>query len=516
MDREELVRKLVELLGSGGVSKEPQDLYTYSCDMYPRNQILKQGRRLPPTEPVAVCFPTTIEQLQGLIRLARSERLPLIPYAAGSGVTGATIPEHGGIMVDMKRFNAIRDLRPDEGTVVVESGMMGERLEDVLNSRGLTLGHFPSSFRCSTVGGWVACRSAGQFSSRYGKIEDLTIGMEVVLPTGEVARMGILGGGHPKDPMLQLVLGSEGTVGFITQVALKVEPLPDKTVYGGLAFLDLEDGVTCMRRIMQAGIRPTVLRLYDPLDTIIAGTHSKTATGEDIHKLASTFHGWKQKLASVVTELNGTAMAAVLYQPQLLNRIAEILPARPLLIYGVQGDAAQVARNLDTIRAITEDLKGEDLGEEPGQKWFKRRYAISYKQAKIFRAGSFVDTMEVATSWDNVLPLYKALLKTMGKYVFIMAHFSHAYPHGCSIYFTFAGYRPTTSASLNHYRKAWHSGMTEVLRSGGTLTHHHGVGILKRGFLHQECPAGRELFRALKGTVDPDGVMNPGKLYGVD
>ncbi len=510
MDVESLIRQLQQACGEGAVANDTQTLYSYSCDMYPRNQILKQARKAPPVEPTAVCFPRTIESLRAVLAIAREHRVPVIPYAAGSGVCGATIPEHGGIMVDMKRFDGIIEARAEERVVVVE------RLEDFLNQQGYTLGHFPSSFRCSTVGGWIACRSAGQFSSRYGKIEDLTVGLEMLTPTGEELKLGICGGGHPRDPMLQLMLGSEGTLGFITRAALRTSPLPATTHFGGLAFMDLNDGTECMRRLMQAGIRPTVLRLYDPLDSLIAGTHLRTGDGEELGLFASRLTGLKALWASAVLELNQKAMIAALLSPQWVNRVAEVLPARPLLIYGLAGTPAVVAQHQEIIADIVRDLHGDDLGEEPGRTWLKRRYAVSYKQAKIFRSGAFVDTMEVATTWDNLMPLYRAVLDTMGKHVFIMAHFSHAYPHGCSIYFTFAGYSPTHRGSLNLYRKTWQAGMGQVLSHGGTLTHHHGVGILKRGFLHQECPGGRELFRAAKAALDPARIMNPGKLYGVD
>ena len=516
MQEARIYDELRKLLGPDRVSAEVQDLVSYSSDMYPRNQILKLGSRLPATRPMAVCFPESVEDICRIVQFCGGERIPVVAYGAGSGVCGATIPEEGGIILDTKRLCRVLELNRENLTVTVEPGLLGERLEDILDQDGLTLGHFPSSINCSTIGGYVACRSAGQYSSRYGKIEDLTLGLEVVLPDGSVAHYGVLGGGHRHDPMLAAQLGAEGTLGIVTRICLKVEPLPEKFDFRGFAFLDSEDGIESMKRIMQVPLRPTVLRLYDPLDSLIAGFHSKTADGEDIHVAASRLSGMKKAVASVATELNDAGLAMLLYRPGMLNKLAEIIPARPLLIVGVQGTKAQVSRQWGEVRRVVSRIRGEELGPEPGWNWFKHRYAVSYKQAKMFAAGAFVDTMEVATTWENLHPLYKAVLKAMGKYVFIMAHFSHAYEEGCSIYFTFAGYRPSVRGATATYQRAWKLGQETVARYGGTISHHHSVGLLKKGLLDRETPGGKELFAAFKAVLDPRQVMNPGKLYNID
>ena len=516
MDGNKIQETLKGLLGADKVRSDPQQMVSYSTDLFPRNQILKVAGEIPATEPHAVCFPDSVEDIAKVMAFCSQCRLPLIPYAAGSGVCGATIPEHGGVVMDVKGLDEILDFNPEDETVTVMAGLMGERLEDFLNSKGFTLGHFPSSFRCSSVGGWVACRSAGQFSSRYGKIEHMTLGAEVVIPPGRVVQLGILGGGHPSDPMLDLMLGSEGTLGVLTRVVLKVEPLPPEIDFRGFAFVDVESGIDAMRRIMQAPLKPTVMRLYDPLDSLIAGFHSKPDGKEDLNFIAARLKGVKKLVADAVTGLNSKALTTVLYRPKMLNNVTEILPARPLMIVGVQGDKPNISGQWDEVGRQVKHCRGEDLGPEPGFDWYKRRYAVSYKQSKIFRTGAFVDTMEVATTWDNLFPLYKAIFKAMAPHVFIMAHFSHAYEDGCSIYFTFAGYRPSKQASLSLYQRTWQAGQGAILRHGGTITHHHGVGILKRPYLERDTPGGHDLFAAVKKAVDSPGVCNPGKLYGVD
>jgi len=516
MEGARLVDELRKLLGPNGVTTAPQDLVSYASDMFPLNQIRKMGKKLPETRPVVVCFPESVEDISRIMQLCSRERIPLIPYGAGSGVCGSTIPEEGSVVMDVKRMNRILEISDAEHFVVVEPGIIGEQLEERLNARGFTLGHFPSSIACSTVGGYVACRSAGQFSSRYGKIEDLTLGLEVVRPDGRVCRFGVLGGGHHKDPMLAVMIGSEGTLGVVTRACLRIEPLPDKMDFRGFAFLDLEDGVACMQKIMQAGLRPTVLRLYDPLDSLIAGFHSKTSTGEDIHRAAARFSGLKQTIAGVLTDVNDAGLALVLYRPSMLNRVAEILPNRSLLIVGVQGKKPKIVRQWDEISRIVGSIRGDELGPEPGYNWYKRRYAVSYKQSRIFSAGAFVDTMEVATTWDNVFPLYRAVCKAIGKNVFVMAHFSHAYVEGCSIYFSFAGYRPSVRSAASTHKRTWRAGLDTVTRYGGTISHHHGVGILKKWAMDRETPGGKELFSAFKHILDPGRLMNPGKLFNID
>lgn len=507
--------ELRKLLGPGLVTSDAQNLISYSSDMLPQNQILKLSGKLPTTQPLAVCFPESLADVRRVMEFAYAERLPVTPYAGGSGVCGSAIPVEGGIVMDLKRLDKVLDLDGDNLTVTLEPGILGERLEEHLNYYGYTLGHFPSSIACSTAGGYVACRSAGQYSSRYGKIEDLTLGLEVVLANGEVTKFGILGDGHPGEPMMAVQLGAEGTLGVVTRICFRIEPLPETIDFRGFAFPEVEDGVQFMRNVMQHPLRPTVLRLYDPLDSLIAGFHSKTSGGEDIHKAVARLGGVKHTIAQVLTELNDKGLSALLYRPAMVNRIAEILPTKPLLIIGVQGDKATVSRQWDSIGKIAGRQRGEDLGPEPGHSWFKRRYAVSYKQAKIFSAGAFVDTMEVASTWDNLLPIYKAVLKSMGKHVFIMAHFSHAYEEGCSIYFTFAGYRPTARGADNAYKRAWKEGLGAVMRYGGTISHHHSVGTLKRWAMSKENPGGEELFAAFKAVLDERNTMNPGKLYNL-
>ncbi len=382
--------ELRKLLGRGKVSTAEQVLVSYASDMYPRTQLRKLNRQLPPRKPLAVCFPEArIADVRRVVTFCSRERIPVIPWGAGSGVCGGTVPEEDSVALDLKRMNRLLELRGDEGRVIVEPGIMGEELEERLNARGFTAGHFPSSIACSTVGGYVACRSAGQFSSRYGKIEDMTLGLEVVLSDGRTVALGALGGGHHKDPLQAVILGSEGTLAVITKVCLRVERLPAQMDFRGYAFLELEDGLQFMRRVMQSGIRPTVLRLYDPLDSLIAGFHSRTSEGEDIHRAAARFSGLKGLLTSVVTDLNEAGIAAALFRPALLNRVVELLPTRSLLVAGVQGDGVEIARQWDAFGRHVESLRGEDLGPEPGHNWFKRRYAVSYKQSKLFAAGAF-------------------------------------------------------------------------------------------------------------------------------
>lgn len=507
---------LRKLLGSDKVATDEQHLLAYASDMIPSHQLRKLAGRLPPRKPIAVCFAEDVEDVRRIVKFCAAERVPLIPWGAGSGVCGSAVPVEDSIALDMKRMNRVISLVPEERQVTAQAGLVGEELEERLNARGMTMGHFPSSIACSTVGGYVACRSAGQFSSRYGKIEDMLLGLEVVLPSGEIARLGILGDGHYKDPMLDLIAGSEGTLGVITEVCLKVEPLPEKMDFRGFAFLDLEDGIQCMRRVMQSDLQPTVLRLYDPLDSLIAGFHSKTSEGEDIHRAAARFRGLKGTLAAAVTELNAAGLAVGLFRPSLLNRIVELLPTRALLIAGVQGSNTEITEQWDRFKTFVGTAHGEDLGAEPGHAWYKRRYAVSYKQSKIYQAGAFVDTMEVATTWENLAPMYRAIVKALSKHVFIMAHFSHAYRQGCSIYFTFAAYRPTEHSRKSTYQQAWRAGLEAVRRFNGTISHHHGIGTLKRWAMTRESPGGQDLFQAFKRALDPASIMNPGKLYNIE
>jgi len=415
-------------------------------------------------------------------------------------------------MLDLKRLRRLGTVDPASATVTAGAGIVGQHLEDDLNRAGWTLGHFPSSIFCSTLGGWIAARSAGQFSSRYGKIEDMVRSLRVALPDG---RRMALDGDRDGPDWAQVVTGSEGTLAVVTEATLAVQPLPEHRIAGGWRFADVAAGLEGMRCLMQAGLRPCVARLYDEFDTLLAlsGHGSAEAGGGG---------GLRRRLSAMVPDAVGEILRLVkrrglgvaLDHTEWLNRAVDLLPGGCLLVLGFEGERSLIAAEQVEAETILTRRGAESLGEGPGRRWYSRRYSISYKQPPTYAAGAWVDTMEVATTWREVVPLYDAVRAAVRDHVFVMAHFSHAYTDGCSIYFTFAGRRGAGPAALALYDATWNAALSAVVACGATLSHLHGVGLSKaRRMTDEQGPGGRQLFDAAKAGFDADRTMNPGKLW---
>src|SRR4029079_9604450 len=232
------------------------DLDTYARDMWPRLLIAYRDGIPPAHRPHAVVWPEHVREIVAVVRVARELGIPIIPYGGGSGVCGGAVPLHGGITIDMKRMQQLRSVRADELVCDVDAGLNGERFERELARRGYTFGHFPSSIYCSTVGGWLATRAAGQLSTKYGKVEDRVAGLSVVTGRGEVIETDGPNRALRGPSWTQLVLGSEGTLGIITSARLRVSPAPQLRVFRGFEVDDVATGVQAIRRVLQRGLRP--------------------------------------------------------------------------------------------------------------------------------------------------------------------------------------------------------------------------------------------------------------------
>ena len=498
------------------VSCDPPDLWAMSRDCWPRS-LLWTKAGLTPHPPDVVAWPADAEEVAAVIRFAAERQIALVPFGAGSGVCGGVVPVRGGIALDLKKITGPLRIDLPARTVEVGAGMNGQRLEELLAQGGATLGHFPSSIYCSTVGGWLAARSAGQLSSRYGKIEDMVLSVEAVDGTGAI--LHTLDGPTAGPDLTQLLVGSEGTLAVITGARLRIWPRPKKHWLRGVKFPTVQAGMGAMQAIMRSGLRPSVARLYDPLDTLLAGRSG----GAGIHVPIP------QPLRWVMEGAQAEALRVALRAPLLLNRLVDALPAASLFVLGFEGDSDYACAEEGEIALdLCREGDGHDLGPAPGEKWLANRYKISYQQSPLFSAGAFVDTMEVATTWDRLDALYHSVRRAVGGLAFVLAHFSHAYLEGCSIYFTFIGLagapadeiargsRDDAESDLEEaearYDECWRAAMTAVADAGATLSHHHGVGLSKQIMLPREHGEGMRQLRALKKAFDPHGILNPGKL----
>lgn len=458
---DDYARAAAEIVGAENVSANHADLMSTCRDYWPVNSIWMLEGAVPAL-PQLVVWPQTTAEVSKVLALASERRIPVTPYGEGSGALGGVIPLRGGVMVDLKRMNRIRSLDEKNLMVTVESGLNGALYEEQLNRAGYTGGHFPQSLRCSTVGGWLACRAAGQFSTRYGKIEDMTVSLEAVLPDGTV----FSGRSVPRSatgPRIDfLFLGSEGTLGIITSATLRIWPLPEKRHLASYTFEKFEDGLEAIRRFMRAGTRPAVVRLYDAQET---GNHF----------------------------------------PELGDK-------RPVLILLIEG-AAQI---VDAEAAIIEEIViaegAAGSGPEHVEHWLETRFNIS-AASRLLQKGAVLDTIEVTTNWDNSHSTYQtmqeALLAVEGTMI-ASGHFSHVYPEGAALYVTVVGFPGEDKISF--YKQLWQGAMDACINEGAAISHHHGIGLHRGLWMDEEHGRGLDVLRRVKEALDPHGIMNPGKL----
>jgi len=413
---------------------------------------------------VLVARPAGREQVSAILRWATANRVVVTPLGGASGVCGALGPETGELVIDMGAFDRI--LEVDEANLIChcESGVNGLALEHHLNDRGLTLGHYPSSLAGTTVGGLCATRSSGQESSRYGNIEDMVLALAVVLPDGTFAapRPGPRSAVGPA--LHELWLGSEGALGIILGAVLKVHRLPEVVVGRGYEFADLKSGLECMRAIMQSGIRPLLMRLYDPED--------------------AAFNGYELPLGSSVLVVATAGLEGV-----------------------ARAEAAEVRR-----------LAGQatDLGEEPWERWKRHRFDLSAERLKkmLEPPCSYLDVIELAAPWTVLPQLHGRVKDAIAVGGVALCHFSHAYEQGCCAYFSFAGAGHTEVEARSAYNRAWEGAMTSALELGATISHHHGTGQVRARWVADEMGGWMRVWRLVKEAIDPAGIMNPHALGG--
>ncbi|HEY3255591.1 MAG TPA: FAD-binding oxidoreductase, partial [Polyangiaceae bacterium] len=348
------------------VSGSSPDLVAAARDLWPRALVDIQSGQLPANRPGAVVWPERAEQVSQLLELGRAEGFRVVPFGAGSGVCGAVLPDERTIVIDSKKMSAFR-LDRDAPVVHAGAGVLGLTLEQELAKHGYTAGHFPSSIVCSTVGGWVAARGAGQCSSRYGKIEDMVAGLECVLGNGELVAMRRRQSGPDLVP---LMTGSEGTLGFITEVTLRLHPAPRARRFLAYSCVDIESGFEILRTMMQAGLRPEVARLYDPIDSVLLG-QSSDAKKSTKNRSAALGHWF------------GIAARQALRKPRWLQRTIEALEGNLLggatLLLIFEGEAEQADQDAARAAAICSRAAARSLGEGPARRWLAHRYGVSFR-----------------------------------------------------------------------------------------------------------------------------------------
>lgn len=445
-----------KIVGADAVEERPVR------DMWPLGTM--DARAGSPTPSTIVARPRGREQVAELLRWAAANHVLVSPMGGGSGVCGALAPSGGELVIDMSAFDRVLEI--DETNLICrcEAGVNGFALEQQLNAKGLTLGHFPSSLPGTTLGGLIATRSSGQESSRYGSIENMVISLAVVLPDGTFAapRPGPRSAVGPA--LHELFLGSEGGLGIVLGADLRIHRLPQATVGRGFAFPDLRSGLECMRNVMQSGIRPLVMRLYDADDAAFNG-----------------FDLDAEECALVVATAGLESVAAA--------------------------EAAAVER-------LASGARG--LGEEPWRRWLRHRFDLSAERLQTFLepAGAYLDTIELASRWTALPELHARVKSAIAAGGLALCHFSHAYEQGCCAYFTFGGSAADEPEARGAYLQAWEGAMSAASAVGATISHHHGVGQARARWVAADMGGWMQVWTAVRSGLDPAGVMNPRAVGG--
>jgi alkyldihydroxyacetonephosphate synthase len=435
--------------------------------------------------PDAVVFPGSHEEVLELLSVCGDAGIAVVPFGGGTSVVGGLEPRRAGfsavVALDLGRMNRLLDFDEKSRTATLEPGLRGPEAEALLAERGYTIGHYPQSFQYASIGGFAAARSSGQASAGYGRFDERVVALRIATPKGTIDL-----GRAPKSAagpdLRQLFLGSEGTLGVITALRVEVSPLPEVRVYEGWRFETFAAGCTAARRLAQDGPLPTVLRLSDEAET-----------------------------------------AVNLARPTQLGESAGVAEGRAgngaLAIAGYEGTAQDVQCRRDGASAVIRAL-GAERDPEAGAEWFDGRYKGPYLRDALLDAGALVETLETVTFWSGIERVYEAVrgslqtaLADLGTPPVVLCHISHVYRSGACLYFTIGAAQLDDPVSQWNIAKA--AASDAILAAGGSITHHHGVGIDHREHYGREVgPLAVDALRAVKATFDPAGILNPGVLIG--
>ncbi|MBN1882447.1 MAG: FAD-binding oxidoreductase [Deltaproteobacteria bacterium] len=447
-----------------------------------------------PHPPDAVVYPRSEEDVVALVEYCNGKKIPITAVGGRSSVTFGISPKKGGVSLDMTRhLNRVLEVNEKNFTCRVQPGMYGPAYEEHLNNyrserikNGFTCGHFPQSFEFSCVGGWVVTRGAGGQSTGYGKIEDMTISMRVVTPKGVLVTKPYPAAAIGPD-IDQIILGSEGAFGIVTEVTLKIrEYNPDDRHMFSWFFKDWEEGLAAMQEIMQGGFGyPSMLRISDPEETDIA----------------LKLQGMENTIVDSILKFLG-------YKPE----------RRVLLLGASEGDPDHGKLIKKKVRKIARRHGGFGVGPMGVKGYWKRRYSDPYMKDDLMDIGIISDTLETSCTWENIHHVWKEVrdvIKARPKTI-CMVHASHAYENGANLYFIFLSPIERGRESED-YTAFQHSIIDAIVKSGGSLSHHHGIGKMFAPWYEEHVgPVAFGIIRAVKDHLDPNGIMNPGGTLGLD
>lgn len=481
--------ELRAILGRDGVREDHRIRVLHAAGKgYPDLVRLRAGE--PEAAPDAVLYPADHAQLRAVLEFCARTSIAVVPFGGGTSVVGGVAPlrgEHAGVVsLDMGRMGSVLSLDRESATVTVEAGIRAPALEAQLGARGLTLGHYPQSYEYVSLGGCAATRSAGQASTGYGAIEKMILGLRLAAPAREID-LPAMPATAAGPGLRALLIGSEGTLGVISELALRVRRAPRERLYEGLFFEDFAAGVGAVRELAREQVLPDVVRLSDESETRM----SLALAGDG---------GLKGRLGRAYLSLRGYREGC-------------------LAILGFEGEAEEVAFRRARALALARRFGGLAVGRSPGEAWRAARFSAPYLRDDLLTQGVMVETLETATQWANLQSLHRQVaraiaseLQRRGTPALVMCHVSHVYETGASLYFTFLA-RQRQEDPIGQWHAVKRAASEAIMAGGGTITHHHAVGRDHAPWMAREIgEGGLRALTALKSELDPAGIMNPGKL----
>ena len=466
----QIARELEAAVGPENVTREAGRLQANAADWSWMSKYMIYADLELPAADIAVA-PGSPSEVERVVQIASDHRVPIVTRGGGTGTQGGTLAPYGGICLALTRLDRVLDIDEETLAVTVEAGVVGPVLEERLNERGLTLPHYPGAYHLgATVGGYLAARGSGVVSTKYGKAEDQVLQVEAVVPPGRTVTTLPVPSHAAGPDLLQILVGSEGTLGVITSATMRLEHLPEQRVFLSFAFPDIFAGIEAGRLIMTYRLRPSVIRLYDTADSI-------------------KLRDW------VGTPFTGNLMVVM-----------------------CDGDPELVAYETRAITALAESVGGRSLGPEVGQIWWDGKYE-PYAAGKLPLPPLMYGTFDTVARFRDIPGIYRARKELIerefadcgARYA---AHFSHWFPWGTMIYDRFYVDEPPAdpAEAMALHDRLWDAGVMTALRLGGAVNEHHGVGLKLGRFMRSQYGTGFDLMLALKRAWDPDGIMNPGKL----
>lgn len=479
--------ELIKVLGKDKISTDPWIRITNTLGQSYLEMLRSRIGDIPNIVELVV-YPHSHEDVVNTVQLANRFLIPISTVAGATTVILGIEPSNRGmIALNLKNMDKLLIVNKDAQYITAQSGIKGPRLEELLNHQGLTLGHFPQSFEYSCLGGWVATRGAGQNSTLYGKIEDMVMGIKLVTGSGETLTTRIAPARAVGPDINQILTGSEGSFGIITEITLRVWREPQKTRLAAFFFKSFEEGLHAYREILQNGYRPAIMRISDSEETYY-------------NILAQTLMRDPPKMPLLYR-----------YMLNFLERRGYLIGTRCMGIMSFEGEPKLITLTLKKAKSYASKCGGFYIGSKPAKSWHKRRFELPFIRDPLIDYGILIETFETSTTWDRILDLYYNVRKALKPECPILwTHGSHFYQSGANLYFTLVAPQEKNNEVEQYYRIK-KTILDTFQKYGGTLSHHHGIGRAFSSWLPLEIgPEGVKLLKGIKKTLDPNGIMNPG------